>query len=187
MKFYDIPLMRGEYHYSLSSLFGHLLRSVGPPKPDPSIQLPRKLLDIFVHCENPYLLKKQSPAWPKILTPSHLHTIGCKRLRNILRLSRWNFFLSYLYASNLTPRFSNATEAITFFRAQTTGMDQDNLCLPRSLFAAATSEIFNECGAILIGVFLPSRSMHAWVIEAGQQPDPTDSMWVNFCPVAALC
>jgi len=39
---------------------------------------------------------------------------------------------------------------------------------------------------IFIGVFLPSKSMHAWIIEDGIQPDPSDTMWINFQPVAVL-
>jgi len=39
---------------------------------------------------------------------------------------------------------------------------------------------------IFIGVFLPSNTMHAWIIEDGKIVDPYDGIWLNFQPVAAL-
>jgi hypothetical protein len=66
-------------------------------------------------------------------------------------------------------------------------MDQDILCLPRSLFVSKTSIEFQNSGAVLIGVYLPSRIMHAWVIEGGAQQDQQDKIWHQFKPIAAIC
>jgi hypothetical protein len=48
------------------------------------------------------------------------------------------------------------------------------------------SRKFADMGVVLIGVFLPSRSLHAWIIEDGMQPDSSDKQWINFQPVAAV-
>jgi hypothetical protein len=39
---------------------------------------------------------------------------------------------------------------------------------------------------LIIGVFLPSRAMHAWIIENHMQPDPQDRSWTSFQPVALI-
>jgi hypothetical protein len=39
---------------------------------------------------------------------------------------------------------------------------------------------------VVIGVFLPSRAMHAWTIEGNQMADPYDDIWINYQPVAML-
>ena len=51
----------------------------------------------------------------------------------------------------------------------------------------ASTEIFNEEGVVFIGAFLPSRAMHAWVIEKGIQPDQRDNIWHQYRPIAAIC
>ena len=39
---------------------------------------------------------------------------------------------------------------------------------------------------IFIGVFLPTKLMHAWIIESGELADQFDDIWINFQPVAAI-
>ena len=84
------------------------------------------------------------------------------------------------------PIFENSNQAIVIFREITKDKNQSDLCLPRSFFAAVTSKKFKESGAVFIGVFLPSTSMHAWVIEDNIQPDFEDNIWFNYQPVAVL-
>jgi hypothetical protein len=106
---------------------------------------------------------------------------------NITAVTLKSFALGNLFTSCKLPCFANATEAINFYRNCSFKKNQNELCLPRALFAASLSKRFRENGVIFIGVFLPSTSMHAWIIEDGAQADPLDNMWINFKPVAALC
>ena len=102
-------------------------------------------------------------------------------------ICKLNFGLGRWFSKLGQPIFKDAGEAIRFFRKYKSGDIQNDLCLPRSLFAASTSKKFKDKGVVFIGVTLPSKSMHAWVIEDGMQPDPYDTMWINFQPVAAIC
>lgn len=90
------------------------------------------------------------------------------------------------YASYQKPINRDAAEAIAAFCDTIGYKNQKDLCLPRALYAAKTSQRFKEHGVIFIGVFLPSRAMHAWVVEGGQLSDPFDSEWLHHRPVAAL-
>lgn len=96
-----------------------------------------------------------------------------------------NFYLARLWASSRVPIFDSAAEAIHFFRTHIGG-EQSRLCLPRAMFAAKTSRRFFGEGVLFIGVFLPARSMHAWVLENNTLADPWDDAWTNYKPVAAL-
>jgi hypothetical protein len=58
--------------------------------------------------------------------------------------------------------------------------------MARCLFAASTSKLFREKGAILIGVFLPTNSLHSWIIEEGKIADPNDNIWINYQPIAMI-
>lgn len=64
--------------------------------------------------------------------------------------------------------------------------NQNILCLPRSIFIATTSKRFKAHGAMFIGVFLPSKHMHAWIIEDRANPCSFDTIWTNFTPVAIM-
>ncbi len=104
----------------------------------------------------------------------------------LTRFTQMAFWWGRIYATFGQRTFPNATLAIQYYRSHIFPDKQDDLCLPRALFAASTSELFPQNGVILIGAFLPSRSMHAWLIEDGQQPDPYDAIWINYEPLAAL-
>ncbi len=131
--------------------------------------------------DRPYLLRRmerrsvQTQSVPKWLV---LYA------RLLVRTCRLSFGLARVLAWPRLPVYDDATEAIRAFRQIFPAGVQQELCLPRSLFAAVTSRKFRSSGVVFIGVFLPSRSMHAWVIEDGVQPDPFDGGWLNFRPVA---
>ena len=59
-------------------------------------------------------------------------------------------------------------------------------CLQRALTVAKCSKKFKTHGVVLIGAQLPLKSLHAWIVEDGVQPDPEDRQWVNFLPLLAL-
>jgi hypothetical protein len=135
-------------------------------------------------CDNPYHL--DPPGIAASTTAEWQNPRRGVGMANLLiKLCRQQFWLACLSASWRKPLFASSAEAIAFFRATVDG-DQATLCLPRALFAAKTSGAFAADGVILIGVFLPARSMHAWVIEGGALADPQDDQWINYQPVAAL-
>jgi len=104
----------------------------------------------------------------------------------VVKLCATNFFLARVYSAVRRPVFESAAPAVNFFRSVMPGRPQRDLCLPRALFAAKTSQAFATSGVVFLGAFLPSRLMHAWVIEAGCQPDTRDDIWTQYRPVAAL-
>jgi hypothetical protein len=104
----------------------------------------------------------------------------------LTKIIRFNFFLGVVFAKLGYRYFSDSKEAIALFRKHICPSQQNDLCLARTLFAAATSKKFKENGVIFIGVFLPSKSMHAWIIEDGAHTDPHDRIWINYQTVAAI-
>jgi len=135
-------------------------------------------------CDDPYQL---DPPGNAVATRSEWQNPrrGVTMANWLIKLCRQQFWLACLSASWRKPLFASSAEAIGFFRETVDG-DQATLCLPRALFAAKTSRAFAADGVIFIGVFLPARSLHAWVIEGGALADPQDDQWINYQPVAAL-
>jgi hypothetical protein len=104
----------------------------------------------------------------------------------LTKIVRFNFFLGRVFATLGCRYFSDSKEAVAFFRKHICPSQQNDLGLARTLFGAATSKKFKESGVVFIGVFLPSKSMHAWIIEDGVHTDPQDGIWINYQPVAAI-
>lgn len=104
----------------------------------------------------------------------------------LTKIINLNFFQARVFAKLGCRCFSDSKEAIAFYRKYIYPRKQNDLCLSRTLFAVATSKKFKESGVVFIGVFLPSKSMHAWIIEDGVHTDPQDGIWINYQPVAAI-
>jgi hypothetical protein len=187
MELIKLPLYTTHSYYVLSSFFGHLLRIPFSVKSSSyQNKLPPKLASVLNYCARPYTLQpnlhlSQGDESKKLSLRPKLF-LSC-----LMMVSRFNFWLAYKFLSVARPCFTSSVDAIKYFRSETCRFDQNTLCLVRCLFGAAHSKKFKKEGAVLIGVFLPSREMHAWIIESGFQPDPLDSIWVNFEPVAAIC
>lgn len=173
--------------FELGSVWGSLLcRSVSSPLR--TSQLPCKVEKAIALCNDPYQLMKRG-ADGAVCDASQL-SLGVKVkakgiARRLVRYSQFQFLLARVYASWRQPLFENAKDANIFFRRYTDG-DQTELCFARALFIAKTSRNFRSEGVVIIGVFLPSRSMHAWVIERGEVADLFDDIWINYQPVAIL-
>jgi hypothetical protein len=184
-----LPVWNNNSLYKISGLSGTLFSYTEEDcKSHPSYSLTNKIRNVKKQCENPYLLKTSldkntirsfSAPSPKI------KSLGKRFINRLIWLSQRQFLCARLYASWSVPIFESATEASLFFRKYAEG-DQDELCLARALFAAKTSRRFAEHGAVIIGVFLPSRAMHAWVIEGDVMADPYDVIWINYQPIAML-
>jgi hypothetical protein len=192
MRFHSIRLLHGDAHsYLLGGFSGALfarpiLKREAPPVDAASP--PDKVHAALARCHSPYLFPaiNAAPAAARAMAlgPASGGKVG-RMLCRLIRLCRMQFFLARLYAAWRCPLFDSAREAIAFFRAHAPG-DQAELCLARALFAAKTSRRFPSEGVVLIGVFLPARSLHAWVVEAGEIADVSDDLWINFQPVAVL-
>ena len=142
-----------------------------------------KINNALILNAEPYKLKSLD----SIYAPDVFNSLKFRKYaENLTYATLKSYALGKLFASFKQPHFDNATEAISFYRSCSFIKNQNDLCLPRTLFAASLSKRFKQNGVIFIGVFLPSTAMHAWIIEDGVQSDPYDTMWVNFQPVAAL-
>lgn len=187
MKFYSLAFQTRNQIFRLHPFTGSLLARRGEQASHSSGSqqgVAEKICKALEQCNDPYRLAASVtyPTEPSpeisLIDDDHLAT-------RMVRLCRTNFFLARRYAGFRRPSFDSASAAIRHFRKSVVG-EQKTLCLPRALFAAKTSRRFPDEGVVFIGAFLPSRSMHAWVIEGQHQPDPQDFNWTNFRPVAAI-
>lgn len=183
MPIHKLPLTRHRHTYFFEPFTGLLLARPVTEAPLAHHGTPPRVCAALALNDEPYQLRPiATPEQPHARIPWWLGSYA----RLLVRICRLSFGLAQLMARLRLPVYTDATEAILAFRKVFPGEAQQELCLPRSLFAAATSRKFRDHGVVFIGVFLPSRSMHAWVIEDGIQPDPFDGGWINFRPVAAL-
>ena len=100
--------------------------------------------------------------------------------------ARYCYPLIYLLSHLRLDIFKNAQQASWAFQQILQKEQQNLLCLPRSIFIATTSKRFREHGTMYIGVFLPSRNMHAWVIEDNMQTDGLDNNWILYQPLIMM-
>jgi hypothetical protein len=145
-------------------------------------QIPTKVELALNFNNNPYSLSNINEINDKILTSSVLNIYGL----NLSKISVLSFYLAKIYSNLRRKEFENSIQAINYFRSIERLKNQNNLCLPRTLFAASKSKLFKEKGVIFIGIFLPSTNLHAWIIEDGCQPDVEDKIWTNYKPIAAI-
>ena len=145
---------------------------------------PQKITVALEQCNDPFLLSQIDVGQRIGGRP------GDERLKVVLRrmiaLCEKSFLMGRLYASARLSVFEDAGQAISWFNAHTPNNLQEELCLPRAMFAAKTSACFPSEGVVFIGTLLPTSQMHAWVIENGRQPDVQDRHWVTYRPVASL-
>jgi hypothetical protein len=183
MQFVSIPLIFKESQYFISELTGDLIIKV-KGKNIESRRFSKKLINALSLCDNPYRIKFIPNTTQSFISESRKIRFKANFL---IYLCKINFFLAHKYASFKDLYFSDSSDAIAYFHSATGNDETNNLCLPRTLFAAKTSRIFDNEGVIFIGAFLPSRSMHAWIIEKGTQPDRRDNIWHQYRPIAAIC
>lgn len=181
MQVISITVIYGNKGYRLHSLLGLLLEK-DDIEYDKNMPLLKKIEKTYEKVINPYLLlPNNKPSKDKLIVLRYakliaqLYTYLCTKSFLFVRL------LSF-FRFNI---FNSSEEAIIFYR-NNIKENQPNLCLPRALFAACTSRAFRDKGAMFIGVFLPTRQMHAWVIENDKQPDWYDDIWICYQPVAVM-
>lgn len=183
MRLKSMPLQNENHFYFFEPITGSLLYKDGDNKKikETKNEIP-KVKRCLNCCTNPYLLQKYSPK----LHSSKKHYFLIQYAKSLVWLCKYSFLLGKTFSKLGISCFDTTEEAIQFFRKCFPGAVQNDLCYPRALFAASTSKLFKEKGVVFIGVFLPSKSMHAWIIEDNKQPDIYDNMWINFQPVAAI-
>lgn len=81
--------------------------------------------------------------------------------------------------------FDNAIEAADYF-CSLNPSEQDRLCLPRSIFSMTTSKEFKSNGVFIVGIFLPSKHLHAWVMENDKNTFRYDNIWINYSPLLII-
>ena len=145
--------------------------------------LDNKIKSILLLTNNPYSLNVSNNINEFNFKNSRRVNLYAKTLTFIASFS----FKLAQYFSCLIPKFfNNTSQAIAYYRKNIYPNKQNELCLARALFAAATSKSFKEKGMIFIGVFLPTENMHAWIIEDAKIVDNEDGIWLNYQPVAAI-
>lgn len=186
MRFDSVPCCHNGRSYELGSCSGSLRVMTGSRDCRIAKQQkrPRKVEEALALCHHPYNLRAVGTG-QNTETTQQAASSGLKSARHLIELCSTQFFLARMYAAWASPLFASAKEASVFFRTYAAG-DQSQLCLARALFSAKTSRRFRAEGVVLIGVFLPARSLHAWVIENGEMADSCDDIWINYQPVATL-
>jgi hypothetical protein len=184
MKITKLPIYRDDRSYMFEPFTGLLLERICDDKLNIEPKLSKKVCVSLNLNENPYNLQNHKEFKTIAIKTSRITTRLYVKL--LIKMCKASFLLTRILTLFKISIYENATEAIIAFREIAPLSIQNDLCLPRALYAAVTSKKFKEKGVLFIGVFLPSKSMHAWIIEDGIQPDPYDAMWINFQPVAAI-
>lgn len=142
-----------------------------------------KVINALDCVNNPYMLKSTS------YKELSLNIKNKKILALFARILVWShkncYILEWILSHLRLNAFSNAIDATSFF-CNSIDSEQKTLCMPRSIFAATTSRKFKDNGVMLIGVFHPTRHMHAWIIEDGIVPYFFDNIWINYSPVSIM-
>lgn len=180
LKVVSLPVEFNRKAFYFNTFFGFLFSKTKPikfeKKLNPKIQ---KHIDQVI---DPFQLERESQ-------PIHFQMKSrCLNLKAYLLTytTFFSFYLGLILSKFLCLKFKNSSEAIHYYRTYIQPKNQQNLCLSRSLFAANSSKEFKNNGAIIIGVFLPSNSLHAWIIENNKIADKIDDIWINYQPVAVI-
>ena len=182
MKINQIDIINNKNEIFFQKHFGILL--VKSKKPNKRKTLPEIACANHQKVLKPFLLKETK-------VPDFSTTINDKRNKIYSKLMvftcKYSFFLAKILTYFPFLSFNSTAESINAFqKVYPSSLNQRTLCLPRTLFALATSKSFKKRGTAFIGVFLPSRKMHAWIIEDNKNPDPHDDVWICYQPVAAI-
>lgn len=182
MPYQTLPINHNNSIYFFERISGTLLLKQNNHV-DKHSELNEKVADALFLVNQPYQLQKIEKAHESITHIPFLIKLFAKLLVFICKHS---FFVGSFFSLFSIRCFQSTQEALVAFQTIFPPEKQKDLCYPRSLFAASLSKSFPSKGVMFIGVFLPSKLMHAWIIENGTQPDPYDTMWINFQPVAAF-
>lgn len=182
MKFYNFPIKYEGNTFFFNRLLGVLLSSK-EYKEKTKKGTPELVKTNYQYVINPYLLDTHN----NFIEYKNVPFVAKIYAKLIVFISKHSFFVASLLTKIPFIKFTDSKQAIAIFTKVYPSPDQhQTLCLPRTLFVIATSKSFKKNGTAFIGVFLPSRKMHAWVIESRYNPDPLDTFWILYQPVIAI-
>lgn len=172
--------------WTICAMTGALLRHNVSSDTGWNISPHSRLAEALHQCDKPYRCKWQATPLNTTVSRDVMRSLGLMHAR-LLSIGNRRFFFSRLYASWSRPLFETTAEAFSAISRLSVQQERrSELCLQRSLLAAKTSLSFRRKGVLFIGANLESADMHAWIIEAGSQPDHEDIAWINYRPLLAL-
>lgn len=140
-----------------------------------------KLPNILEGVRNPYKISGQYPLSEDLEVSKWV-----RRYAKLLIWSHRHFYpLIWLVSKCRFNIYESGIDAADVF-CKIHPLSQNTLCLPRSVFIATTSKKFQISGAMFIGAYLPSRRMHAWIIEDGINAYRHDHIWINYTPISIM-
>jgi hypothetical protein len=183
----SLPFSIDGAQWTICPLSGSLLRRPVPSggklgifKPFPDL-----VKVALSHCDFPYSLN------PFLLGDQTVGSVAPNGFANqVWATTTWLsergwFLLTRIYSGIYAPCFDSSAAAFRWLDAHS-GTSSSVDCLPRCMFVAKTSKSFRQQGVLFVGVFLPTRQMHSWIIDGASQPDSTDRHWINYRPLLAL-
>lgn len=178
MPYFSIPIQFQGKTYKIIPCLGLLLEKK-TYRPKRIMSKKAYLLDCV---NNPYLLVPTDLKYEKRDFNVYIRLYA----NSLVWLCKYCYPIAYLLSHLRLNVFNDGAEASIAFRRIINNKPQKLLCLPRAIFIASTSARFKEYGAMFVGVFLPTRRMHAWVIEDGSHTDYFDNEWICYRPVCMM-
>ena len=187
LKAIRLPLEEDGSWWTISPFSGSLIQHKQKPLSEFD-KVPTRVKEALSYCEAPYTCK-----WThlKSSVASELNDKKVQRVttyhNRLLAITNSRFLLSRLYASFSQVMVETTYQAMgVISEIPEQVQNREERCLQRSLLAAKISASFYDDGVLFIGATTTSADMHAWIIEAGSQPDHEDRGWVNYRPLLAL-
>ena len=184
MQFYNLPVKYNGNIYYFNIYLGLLLyRNESSKDNQNNEEIPSSILRDYQLVLQPYNISTtlNSTVYVKLSIVAKIYT------KLLVFACKYSFLIARVIAYLPLIRFSDTKQALQVFALLYPSSSQNNtLCLPRTLFVIATSKCFKKNGTAFVGVFLPTRKMHAWIIEGGINPDAFDNSWILFQPVIAI-
>lgn len=180
-----LPVFYDDFWWYISARNGCLYKKKTKPfLLNPTGKHKGRISTVLESCRNPYNCKPpERPSSVEVDSNSLRHLTNYNN--KLFALGNKRFLQSIFYSSRRHSLFDTTTEAFNAIDAVPPHDSQKGeYCLQRSLLAAKTSKQFSRNnGCLLIGSFLETGGMHAWLMEGKVQPDPQDRNWINFQPL----
>jgi len=184
MHFYNLPLKYNGNIYFFNKYLGLLLyRKESFNENQIDEEIPSSILKDYQLVLQPYNVAtiNNSSVYVNVSIVAKIYT------KLLVLACEYSFLLARVITNLPLIRFSDTKQALQVFALlYPSSMQRNTLCLPRTLFVIATSKSFKKNGTAFIGVFLPTRKMHAWIIEGSSNPDTYDNNWILYQPVIAI-
>jgi hypothetical protein len=169
--------------WTICPVSGRLLQYKKKPTDIDTSNIPKRVKHALDLCDQPFRCEPISAS--AIDISSNLKSIE-RSYRILCFLRQKSYFLSLLYASFQKGLFKTTKESMSaVLQLPENQINRHLLCLPISLMAIKLSKSFSKNGVLMIGAFIPTGDMHAWVIEDESQVNFYDRYWINFHPLLA--